>query len=107
VGADHRLTPDTAIGFALAGGGTSFGLDRGLGGGNSDLFQASVYARQNWGAAYLMGAFGYGWQDITTSPAPTSSRPISMPTPLRAVPKAAGASVRRSPLLRLMRRCRW
>jgi uncharacterized protein with beta-barrel porin domain len=67
VGADHRLTPDTAIGFALAGGGTSFGLDRGLGGGNSDLFQASIYARQNWGAAYLMGAFGYGWQDITTS----------------------------------------
>ncbi|HWV52373.1 autotransporter outer membrane beta-barrel domain-containing protein [Pseudorhodoplanes sp.] len=65
VGADHRLTPDTLIGFALAGGGTSFGLGQGLGGGTSDMFQASVYARQNWGAAYLMGAFGYGWQDFT------------------------------------------
>ncbi len=64
-GADHRLTPDTLIGFALAGGGTSFGLAQGLGGGSSDLFQASVYARQNWGAAYLMGAAGYGWQDFT------------------------------------------
>lgn len=64
-GADHRLTSDTLIGFALAGGGTSFGLDQGLGGGMSDMFQASVYARQNWGAAYLMGAFGYGWQDFT------------------------------------------
>ena len=64
VGADHRLTPDTIIGFALAGGGTCFGLDQALGGGKSDMFQASVYARQNWGAAYLMGAFGYGWQDF-------------------------------------------
>ena len=64
-GADHKLTPDTLIGFALAGGSTSFGLAQGLGGGSSDLFQASVYARQNWGAAYVMGAFGYGWQDFT------------------------------------------
>lgn len=64
-GADHRLTPDTMIGFALAGGGTSFGLSQGLGGGTSDMFQASIYARQNWGAGYLMGAFGYGWQDFT------------------------------------------
>lgn len=64
-GADHWLAPDTLIGFALAGGGTSFGLDQGLGGGTSDMFQASVYARHNWGAAYLMGALGYGWQDFT------------------------------------------
>lgn len=65
VGADRKLTPDTLVGFALAGGGTSFGLSQGLGGGTSDMFQGSVYARQNWGAAYLMGAFGYGWQDFT------------------------------------------
>jgi autotransporter-associated beta strand protein len=64
-GADHKLSPDTLMGFALAGGGTSFGVDQGLGGGRSDMFQASVYARQNWGAAYLMGAFGYGWQDFS------------------------------------------
>jgi outer membrane autotransporter protein len=67
LGADHRIAPDTLVGFALAGGGTSFGLANGLGGGNSDLFQASIYARQSWGAAYLMGAFGYGWQDVSMS----------------------------------------
>jgi autotransporter-associated beta strand protein len=66
-GADYRFAPDTLVGFALAGGGTSFSLAQGLGSGRSDLFQASVYARQNWGAAYLMGAFGYGWQDFTLS----------------------------------------
>jgi autotransporter-associated beta strand protein len=65
VGADRKLTPDSLIGFALAGGGTSFGLSQAHGGGASDMFQVSVYARQNWGAAYLMGAFGYGWQDFT------------------------------------------
>jgi len=64
-GADHRVTPNTVIGFALAGGGTSFGLDQGLGGGTSDLFQASVYGRHHWGAGYVMGALGYGWQDVT------------------------------------------
>ena len=65
VGVDRKLTPDTLIGFALAGGGTSFGLSQALGGGTSDMFQASAYARQTWGAAYLMGALGYGWQDFT------------------------------------------
>ncbi len=64
-GADHKISPDTLIGFALAGGGTSFAVAQGLGGGTSDMFQASVYARQDWGQAYLMGAFGYGWQDFT------------------------------------------
>ena len=64
-GANHQLAPGTLIGFALAGGATSFGLAQGLGSGTSDLFQASVYARQSWGAAYLMGAFGYGFQDYT------------------------------------------
>ena len=75
IGADHRLAPETIIGFALAGGGTSFGLDQGLGGGSSDLFQASVYARQNWGAAYLMAAFGYGWQDVTLNRTVTIAGP--------------------------------
>jgi len=65
-GADREVAPGSLIGFALAGGGTSFGLADGLGGGRSDLFQASLYARQDWNAAYLMAAFGYGWQDFTT-----------------------------------------
>ena len=67
VGADYRISPDTLAGFALAGGGTNFGLANGLGSGRSDLFQAGAFIRQNIGAAYLTGALAYGWQDITTN----------------------------------------
>ncbi|KWV52831.1 hypothetical protein AS156_09255 [Bradyrhizobium macuxiense] len=66
VGADYRLSPDTLLGFAMAGGATGFGLADGLGTGRSDLFQAGVYAYHRMGAAYLSAAFAYGWQDVTT-----------------------------------------
>jgi uncharacterized protein with beta-barrel porin domain len=66
-GAERKVTPDTLFGFALAGGGTNFSLGNALGGGRSDLFQAAAYARQTWSAAYLMGALGYGWQDVATN----------------------------------------
>jgi T5SS/PEP-CTERM-associated repeat protein len=65
-GADHRLSPNTLVGFALGGGGTSFGVTNGLGSGSSDLFQAGVYARHTMGNAYVAGALAYGWQDVTT-----------------------------------------
>ncbi|WP_298280458.1 autotransporter domain-containing protein [uncultured Bradyrhizobium sp.] len=65
VGADYRFSPNTIAGFALAGGGTSFGTG-GLGWGRSDLFQAGAFLRHNIGAAYLSAALAYGWQDITT-----------------------------------------
>ena len=42
-GLDYRLTPDTVVGFAFAGGGTDWNLSQGLGGGKSDAFQAGVY----------------------------------------------------------------
>jgi fibronectin-binding autotransporter adhesin len=66
VGADYRLSPDTLAGFALAGGGTNFGIANALGGGSSDLFQAGAFIRHSTGAAYLSAALAYGWQDITT-----------------------------------------
>jgi uncharacterized protein with beta-barrel porin domain len=66
VGADYRLSPDTLAGFALAGGGTNFGIANALGGGSSDLFQAGAFIRHTTGAAYLSAALAYGWQDITT-----------------------------------------
>lgn len=66
VGADYWLTPYTVAGFALAGGGTNFGLANGLGAGNSDLFQAGGFVRHTVGATYLTAAAAYGWQDITT-----------------------------------------
>ena len=42
-GMDYRYSPDTIFGFALAGGGTNWGLASGLGTGRSDAFQAGVY----------------------------------------------------------------
>jgi T5SS/PEP-CTERM-associated repeat protein/autotransporter-associated beta strand protein len=37
-GFDYRLTPDTVVGLAFAGGGTDWSLSQGLGGGKSDAF---------------------------------------------------------------------
>jgi autotransporter-associated beta strand protein len=65
VGADYRLSPTTLLGFALAGGGTSFGVN-GLGSGRSDLFQAGAYLRHANGPSYISAALGYGWQNVTT-----------------------------------------
>jgi outer membrane autotransporter protein len=58
-GLDYRLTPDTVVGFALAGGGTNWSLAQGLGGGRSDAFQAGVYGATRAGQAYLAAAFSY------------------------------------------------
>src|SRR6202012_361351 len=66
VGADYLLSPRTIAGFALAGGGTSFGVGN-FGAGRSDLFQAGAYVRHTDGAAYVTAALAYGWQDITTT----------------------------------------
>ena len=66
-GADYKITPNTLIGFALAGGGTNYSLSDALGTGRSDLFQAGVFGRQNIGAAYLSAALAYGWHDVTTN----------------------------------------
>jgi YVTN family beta-propeller protein/autotransporter-associated beta strand protein len=66
VGADYRFSPNTLAGFALAGGGTNFGIVNGLGSGRSDLFQAGAFARHTAGPAYISAALAYGWQDITT-----------------------------------------
>jgi autotransporter-associated beta strand protein len=58
-GLDYRLTRDTVVGVALAGGGTGWNLSQGLGGGKSDAFQAGLYGATRWGAAYVAGAFAY------------------------------------------------
>jgi autotransporter-associated beta strand protein len=58
-GLDYRLTPDTVVGLALAGGGTNWSLAQGLGGGKSDAFQAGVYGATRSGPAYLAAAFAF------------------------------------------------
>lgn len=65
VGADYRVGRDTLVGFAMGGAGTSFNTAQGLGGGRADLFQAGVYGRHWFGAAYVAGALVYSWQDVT------------------------------------------
>lgn len=59
-GADYRFSPDTRVGFSLAGGTTSWSLAGGLGNGRSDVLLAGVYGTQNFGAAYVSGAMSYG-----------------------------------------------
>jgi len=66
LGMDYSVMP-TTIGFALAGGGTNFGLSDGLGGGSSDLFQAAIYSRTYFNAAYVAAALAYGWDRVSTS----------------------------------------
>jgi len=58
-GLDYRLTPDTVVGLAFAGGGTDWSLSQGLGGGKSDAFQAGVYGATRSGPAYLGAAFAF------------------------------------------------
>jgi uncharacterized protein with beta-barrel porin domain len=66
VGFDYSVMPAT-VGFALAGAGTNFGLADGLGGGSSDLFQAAVYGRTYFNAAYVAAVLAYGWDRVATS----------------------------------------
>jgi autotransporter-associated beta strand protein len=66
-GAAYAVSPQTHLGFAFGGGGTSFGLSEGLGSGRSDLFQAGVFARHGFAqGGYLSGALAYGWHDVRT-----------------------------------------
>jgi outer membrane autotransporter protein len=58
-GFDYRMTPDTVVGLAFAGGGTDWSLSQGLGGGKSDAFQAGIYGATKYGPAYLAAAFAF------------------------------------------------
>ncbi|MEZ2143673.1 autotransporter outer membrane beta-barrel domain-containing protein [Bradyrhizobium sp. DN5] len=62
-GADYSLSPQTRMGFALAGGGTGFANN--FSSGRSDLFQAGAFVRHMTGSAYVATALAYGWQAIT------------------------------------------
>ena len=65
-GLDYRPTPDSVVGFALAGGGTHWSLEQALGGGRSEMFQAGLYGKTHSGAAYFSGALAYSFHDVTT-----------------------------------------
>jgi hypothetical protein len=65
-GMDYHATPNSVYGFALAGGGTSWGLAQGLGSGRSDAFQAGLYGKSFFGPAYLSGALAFTNNWMTT-----------------------------------------
>ena len=55
-GMDYRFSPDSLVGFSLAGGGTNWSLTQNLGSGRSDTFAAGVYGKTHSGPAYLSAA---------------------------------------------------
>ena len=65
-GLDYQVMPHTIVGFALAGGRTDFALSDGLGGGDSDMFQAAVYSLTRFNAAYVSAALAYAWHRVST-----------------------------------------
>jgi uncharacterized protein with beta-barrel porin domain len=65
-GADYRVSRDTVLGFALAGSGTNWNLAQGLGSGQSDAFQAGVYAKTHSGPWYVSAALAFTNNWFTT-----------------------------------------
>ncbi|MBN8942035.1 MAG: autotransporter outer membrane beta-barrel domain-containing protein [Rhizobiales bacterium] len=59
-GADKRISADTLVGFALAGGGTAFGLNN-RGNGTGNMFQIGLYGSTRLGDGYVSAALAYGW----------------------------------------------
>ena len=57
-GADYRVTPDTLVGFSVAGAGTSWSTT-GLGGGQSSAAQFGIYGKTQAGAAYVAAALAF------------------------------------------------
>jgi autotransporter-associated beta strand protein len=67
VGLDYRFSPDTVAGIAVAGGGTSWGLPLGLGGGTSDAFLVGAYAATRSGPAYLGTSIAFANHWVSTN----------------------------------------
>jgi autotransporter-associated beta strand protein len=66
-GLDYHYSPDTVLGFALAGGGTGWNLVQGLGTGRSDAFLAGVYGVTHQGPAYVGGSLAFANNWFTTN----------------------------------------
>jgi uncharacterized protein with beta-barrel porin domain len=66
-GMDYHYSPDTVLGFALAGGGTNWNLAQGLGTGRSDAFLAGIYGVTHQGPIYLAGSLAFANNWFTTN----------------------------------------
>ena len=58
-GLTYHIRPNAVLGFALAGGGNTWGLEQGLGSGRSDAFLAGLYGKTYFGPAYLKAALAF------------------------------------------------
>ena len=65
-GADYRITSNTKLGFALAGGSTNWTLSDGLGTGHGDAFMAGIYGKTYNGPVYLTGSLAAADHWIST-----------------------------------------
>jgi uncharacterized protein with beta-barrel porin domain len=66
-GLDYHYSPDTVVGFSLAGGGTSWNLANALGTGRSEAFLAGIYGVTHQGPVYLAGALAFANNWFTTN----------------------------------------
>jgi len=64
-GADYRFTPNSLVGFSLAGGSMTWSA--GNGGGSSDAFMAGVYGKHTSGPIHVAAAASYAnyWMSTT------------------------------------------
>ncbi len=65
-GFDYLVTPDTELGFAIAGGGTRFSVADGFGSGKTEMLQLAVYGRTDLDRVYLAAALAYAMHDAST-----------------------------------------
>jgi autotransporter-associated beta strand protein len=66
-GMDYHYSPNTVVGFSLAGGNTNWGLVGNTGNGRSDAFQSGVYGITREGPAYLAAALSFTNNWFTTN----------------------------------------
>ena len=66
-GMDYHYSPDTVVGFSVAGGGTNWNLANALGSGRGDAVLAGVYGVTHSGPAYLAAALAFANNWFTTN----------------------------------------
>ncbi|WNJ93546.1 autotransporter domain-containing protein [Bosea sp. 685] len=89
-GADYRLTRDSIIGFALAGGGANASLANGLGSADVGVFEAGIYGMTRFGDLQLGASGAYTFLDIDTK----RTAPVLRPGTITASYHANGFSGR-------------
>jgi outer membrane autotransporter protein len=66
-GLDYRVSPNTVLGMAVAGGSSDFKVANGLGSGKDDTFLVGLYGSTRFGAAYFSAAAAYSHNDLSTN----------------------------------------